>query len=214
MAGQGAVLGWRRFAFHNMHLEGGEHLLARGASGLLIVLGYVALGVAVLGRDLLSALVGEAFLSGAIVVPVLACAVLLYQAQAIFRIGLLKKKQTGAVSGIAAAAVVLNLVLNFVLIPWYGMLGAAWATLLAQFAHVLLTLRYSQRAYGVPFEWGRMAAALAWFAAALAAAELLAPVGATARVAVRLGILTGCAPATAGQRSRQDAATGRAAGLA
>ena len=46
---------------------------------------------------------------------------------------------------------------NFALIPRFGMLGAAWATVLAYAVMAGLGFCISQRLYPIPFETGRLA---------------------------------------------------------
>jgi O-antigen/teichoic acid export membrane protein len=57
------------------------------------------------------------------------------------------------VTGVAAA---LNVVLNVALIPPYGMMGAAIATLAAFVAMFVGITYYSQRVYHVPYQWRRV----------------------------------------------------------
>ena len=52
-----------------------------------------------------------------------------------------------------AAAAATNLAANFALIPRYGILGAAWATVLSYAVMAGLGLVISQRLYPLPLEW-------------------------------------------------------------
>lgn len=58
------------------------------------------------------------------------------------------------------AAACLNLLLNFLLIPSYGALGAALATLLSYFALTVMTYLVNQSVYAIAFELDRFAVAL------------------------------------------------------
>ena len=62
-------------------------------------------------------------------------------------------KKTLIIAGLNIFAAILNTVLNFSLIPFWGPMGAAMATLLS--ALVLLTgyALTSQRCYAIPFAW-------------------------------------------------------------
>ena len=62
------------------------------------------------------------------------------------------------VSGIAA---VLNIALNFALIPPYGMMGAAIATIAAYTTMFLGMAWWSQRIYPVAYQWRRVTTAAA-----------------------------------------------------
>ena len=65
--------------------------------------------------------------------------------------------KTGYASLVAVIAAVANLALNFVLIPGYGIMGAAVATVLSYALLPLLALPLAQRIYPVPYEWIRLA---------------------------------------------------------
>jgi O-antigen/teichoic acid export membrane protein len=72
-------------------------------------------------------------------------------------IGLNITKQTRfyPVATISAAAV--NVGLNFLLIPRYGIVGAAWANGISYGVQAVLGYRLSQRYYPISYEWGRLA---------------------------------------------------------
>ena len=58
---------------------------------------------------------------------------------------------------VTGSAAVVNVVLNVVLIPGYGMMGAAIATLGAYLWMFVAMTIYSQRIYPVPYQWRRIA---------------------------------------------------------
>jgi O-antigen/teichoic acid export membrane protein len=60
---------------------------------------------------------------------------------------------------VAVAGAVVNLVLNLLLIPGYGMRGAAAATVAAYAVLAIGMALLAQRLYPVPYEWKRLAVA-------------------------------------------------------
>ncbi len=71
------------------------------------------------------------------------------------------------------AAALVNIVLNLALIPSYGMIGAAVATVAAYATMAIGMAWWSQRIYPVPYQWRRVAtAALAAVASPRAGAWL------------------------------------------
>lgn len=66
---------------------------------------------------------------------------------------------------ITAAAASLNIALNFALIPSFGIMGSAWATVAGYALMALLGAVISNRLYPIPVRWPRIAAA---FGAAVA----------------------------------------------
>jgi O-antigen/teichoic acid export membrane protein len=83
-----------------------------------------------------------------------------------------RKTQFNWIASGAGAA--LNVGLNFWLIPAYGMLGAAWATLAAYALMLVVRTWNAQLLYKVPYQWRRVTLVVG-VAAALTAADQLLP---------------------------------------
>ncbi len=77
-----------------------------------------------------------------------------------FSPGLWIAKKTGWVAVISIGAGVLNLALNFLLIPQVGLIGAALGTLISAMVAGLAHFVFGRRFYPVPFDWGRLACAM------------------------------------------------------
>ncbi len=73
----------------------------------------------------------------------------------------------------SAAGAVLNVGLNFWLIPAYGMLGAAWATLASYALLFAIRTWNAQLLYEVPYQWRRVGLVVGVAAALTAAGQLL-----------------------------------------
>jgi O-antigen/teichoic acid export membrane protein len=71
--------------------------------------------------------------------------------------GIYLVKRTGRLAIVFLAPVLLNVGLNLILIPRYGMMGAAWATLLAYPVMFGLTLWLAQHVYPIPYDYRRIA---------------------------------------------------------
>ena len=89
-------------------------------------------GLAVIREDLLVLLASEKFKPGATLVPLLLSAFLLYGVRTLMGAGLFIKKQPWTMAGLNLAGVALNVALNFLAIPWLGLMGAAVASLVSQ----------------------------------------------------------------------------------
>jgi len=171
---------WQPFVYAQIGKPEAPRTLARLVSYAWLVFTGFGLAVAVFGRELLVALTftNPAFWVGAPVVPVVVLAYLLHGLFLLTSIGIAIEKKTRYYPVITAAAAGTNLVANFALIPPFGMLGAAWATVVSYAVMAGLGLRFSQRVYPIAFETGRLAriggAALASFALSRLAPEPLA----------------------------------------
>jgi len=85
-------------------------------------------------------------------------------------IGLNITKQTRYYPVATISAAALNVALNFMLIPRFGMYGAAWGNGVAYAVLAALGYTFSQRFYPVAYEWGRIARVAASGVLAYAAA--------------------------------------------
>ena len=77
------------------------------------------------------------------------------------------------IATISAAAV--NILLNFLLIPRFGIVGAAWANGAGYAVQAGLGYAFAQRFYPIAYEWGRLARVCAAAIAAAVGAHLLPP---------------------------------------
>ncbi|MHC1777409.1 MAG: lipopolysaccharide biosynthesis protein [Lentimicrobium sp.] len=102
--------------------------------------------------DVVMLFVGKSFREGAGVVPVLLMANLFlgvfYNLSVWFK--LTDKTKTGAAISIAGAAI--TLVLNFILIPVWGYMGAAWATLICYASMMVMSYLIGQKYYPVEYD--------------------------------------------------------------
>src|SRR3954447_26672168 len=73
------------------------------------------------------------------------------------------------------AAVVTNVILNLILVPSHGIVGAGLALVGSYVIVLALMYAFTQRLFPVPYEWRRLALALLSAAALVAAGELLLP---------------------------------------
>jgi O-antigen/teichoic acid export membrane protein len=143
---------------------------------VLLVAGLCALAPAVVAL-----FTTPAFHPAAQVTPWIALGVMFQGLYLVGSIGLVITKRTTRYpisTGLAAAA---SLIANIILIPKYGMLGAAWANVIAYFTLAAVTSAFSWQVYPIPYEWSRLAriaiaGVLSYLAAEWAAPASLRPV--------------------------------------
>jgi O-antigen/teichoic acid export membrane protein len=88
-------------------------------------------------------------------------------------IGLNITKQTAYYPVVTITAAAVNIVLNFVLVPRFGIVGAAWANGAGYAVQAGLGYSFAQRFYPIAYEWARLVRVCASAVAAAAAAHLL-----------------------------------------
>ncbi len=150
---------WQPFVYSQIGRPEAKATLARVVTYALAGFFGLGLAFAVLGRELLMALTFEnhAFWAAAPVIPVVVCAYVLHGVFLLTSIGIGIEKKARYYPIVTAAAAGTNVAANLLLVPRYGMMGAAWATLVSYAVMAGLGFFFSRRLYPIPFEWGRIA---------------------------------------------------------
>jgi O-antigen/teichoic acid export membrane protein len=165
---------WGPFVYAQARLDGGAVTLARVASYAYAGFAAAALAVAALGPDLLRLMTpnNPVFRAAAPIIPVVALAYLLHGVFLLTSVGIGISRQARYYPIVTAAAAGTNVAANFLLIPRFGAMGAAWATVLAYAVMALAGHGFSRRVFPIPFEGGRFlritaAAGVAYAASAM-----------------------------------------------
>jgi O-antigen/teichoic acid export membrane protein len=112
-----------------------------------LVLVYAGLGLAALSPEIIHLMVGPKFASSQGVVPVVILAYVFWGMGFYVQVGMFLTNRTGLIALVGAIAAVVDLVLNYVLILRFGMMGAAWATLLSFAVMAGASYWYSQQVF-------------------------------------------------------------------
>lgn len=124
----------------------------------LALIGVLALFL--FGTYLVEILATSRYLAAAPLVPVIGAAILL-SGMYLFAPGLALAKRTATTAALNIAGAILNVLLCLLLIPAWGILGAAAATLSASALLFAANMWISQRLYPVPHDWVRLAVGVA-----------------------------------------------------
>jgi O-antigen/teichoic acid export membrane protein len=94
------------------------------------------------------------------VIPTIALSILFYGLYNYITLGVGLKRKTWLAVIFTTSAALLNVGLNFYLIPHYGSMGAALSTLIAYFVLLIIAYIVNQRLYPIPYEIGKLCLAL------------------------------------------------------
>jgi O-antigen/teichoic acid export membrane protein len=101
-------------------------------------------------------LIGAEYWSGVYIVPIILFSYLMYGIYINLMAGIYIEKKTKYLPYITGAGVVINIAGNFLLIPIWGMYGAAVTTFLSYFAMMLYIYRVSVKFYPVKYELSKI----------------------------------------------------------
>ncbi len=158
---------WRPFFIERSAKPDSPALFARVLTFFTIGASWLALGLSFFIADMVKfhvfgkPLIHPAYWGGLGLVPVVLWAYVFNGMYINFLAPVIIARRTGYIMGATLLGAAVNVGANFLLIPVYGMLGAAWATFAAYFCMALF-LHFSGRGfYPVPYEWGRVLSSVA-----------------------------------------------------
>ena len=165
-----------------------DQIFARVFVYLNILLLSVALGVALLGGDVIRLMADEEFHAAAAYVPVLAAAYVFQAWGSFLNLGIYLKERTGYFALANWAAAIVALAGYVWLIPiWYAW-GAAVTTLFSLMTRAMLAHLFSQRLWRVEYQWVPVGRLLAVASAVGVASALLPPLPIVTSVALHVGM--------------------------
>lgn len=137
--------------------QASKRTFARIAAWDAALLAFLGLGTVLFAREFILIVATERYAAAEPVVPLVVWASIFQSLAHVPTRAIYLVKKTGYLPLVSIVPAVLNVALNFVLIPRYGMMGAAVSTLAAYPVLFFLTLAMAQHLYRIPYDYVRMA---------------------------------------------------------
>jgi O-antigen/teichoic acid export membrane protein len=154
-------LAWPAFAYSIEDEDEAKRTYGFVLTYLLFVFSWLALTLGLLAPWLVRLLTGRPeFHEGSRVVPLTAFAVTALGGYIVVSIGIGRARKTQFNWVVTGVAAVIDIALNFALVPSFGMIGAAIAGAAAYSSMFVLMSMHAQRVYPVPYQWRRIALAV------------------------------------------------------
>jgi len=150
------TMAWPAFAFEHSRSAEGPQLLGRVSTYYLAGMGFVWLGTSIFAKEAIMLMASSDFHQAYTVVPLLALGATLHGVVIVGSVGVGIKKQTIYLPVIVGLSALVNLALNYLWVPTYGMMGAAYATVVSFLIQCLLAVSISQKLYFVAYEYRRV----------------------------------------------------------
>jgi O-antigen/teichoic acid export membrane protein len=165
-------LAWPAFAYSIEDEREARRTYAFVLTYVILMTTWVATGLALLSPWIVQWIAAPAFEESSRVVGPLAFAAVAFAGYIVVAIGVGRAKRTRFNWVVTGAAAVVNIALNLALIPPYGMMGAAIATIVAYVVMFVGMTWWSQQIYPVAYQWRRVATAAGTGVALVAAGKL------------------------------------------
>jgi O-antigen/teichoic acid export membrane protein len=153
---QAVQLAWPAQMFEIMKEPGAERKFSRILTIYVLGLGYVSLGFSILSREMLFVMTTPDYYSASSVVPLILISYLFYGVRYMTNMGLSRENKLKYASMAIMGTAVINLGLNYWLIPRSGILGAAWATLISYGVLLIANMLINLHFWKIPYEYLRM----------------------------------------------------------
>jgi len=147
---------WLPFMFSIKNNENAREIYSRVLTYFALIAVFIALALSVLARPVLWVMATPPFYDAHKVVPLIAFSYALYGCYFVVAAPFYLTDRTKRLALIVSLAALPNLLLNYLLIPGYGMMGAATATFISYAALFLATAFIGRRYYPIPYESARV----------------------------------------------------------
>jgi len=147
---------WAPFYFREMKSADARQTFRTISTYVFGVLVLLVAGLAAVGRDLVRLMTAPTYHGAAAVVPWIGLAVGLQGIYLLTSIGLNITKRTAYYPVATGAATAAAIGASLLLIPRYGILGAAWSNVAAYGVLAAAGMALSQRFYPIHYEWDRI----------------------------------------------------------
>ena len=129
--------------FSNKGEEETKIFLSKALRYFFLILSPVVFGVIAVGKDLIAVLASSKYASAHIIIPYVITGNAIYACQVILNAGLVIVRKTHILMIVKIGSCILNIGLNIFLIPRYGIIGAAQATLFSYIFYTIVITHYS-----------------------------------------------------------------------
>lgn len=148
---------WGSAMIYEIHKQpDAKYLFSKITTYLVSLYILLMFGISVFSEYIIRILAAEPYYEAHRVIPLVCLGLVPYVLHAFLSVGVTILNKTWLLpvsSGIAAAV---NILINIFLIPKFGYMGAAWATVISYGIFALSSWLLYRKVYSIPFEWGRL----------------------------------------------------------
>ena len=141
------------FRFSVIKQENAKEIQAQVVHYYIIVASIIALGIALFTPDVLHMMAANEYWGAAIITPIILLAFLFSGIRYCFETGILYKKKTSYIFFMSIISLIVSVVGNVLLIPIWGVYGAAFTLMIVNMLLVVMTFMLSQKLYFVPYDY-------------------------------------------------------------
>jgi len=185
-----AAMALNPLKFRKMNDPDAKRFYSKVLTYTAYVLMFLVLGMTLFGFEAVKALAkNKEYWSSHILIPIISFGIFFGMLKDNVMIGLHIAKRTKTISLILILTACISLLLNWLVIPWKGSLGAAWVFLLSQVIFFVTTFFIAQRIYPVAYEMRKVLVLLSIGAVFWFFSMLLHPMPLLTRMVIKIPML-------------------------
>ena len=124
---------------------------------LVTIVSFIAFGISLFAGEIIMVIGGTGYSAAARVLPILCLAQVFYITQVMFNVGIILKRKTRYIPIILGIVAATSIISNFMLVPYFGLLGAGYANLLSSLVFAVMIYITSQHFYSIKYDTIRIA---------------------------------------------------------
>lgn len=131
-------------------------ILKRYNTLIITIIFYTCFTIALLSKELIVLFIDSKYINAYKIIPLITLAYLIHLSAGLMNLMIYQNKKSTYIMIVVLLSAVINIFLNFILIPNYGIIGAAWATILSVFVMFIIEYYFARKCYFIPFDWGKL----------------------------------------------------------
>ena len=142
---------WAPIMLSTFRQEGAKEFYARIFNYFNVLVLLAVIAISLFSKEILTILTTANYVPAHTVIPILLLSIFFFRCFAIFSFGISIAKKTKYRLMLMAVTAAVNVGLNYLLIPYYGMVGAAIATMISSVTYGVASFIVSQKLYHVTY---------------------------------------------------------------
>ena len=117
---------------------------------IILLAGFI---ISFFAKDLIYLLFDEKYFEAYKIIPIICLAFVVGQSTGLLNLSIYQDKKTKVIMVLFLISAIVNIILNFIMVPIWGAYGAAYATLITYLFLLITEYQVSKKYYFIPFNW-------------------------------------------------------------
>lgn len=149
-------LGWDPIFLSVKDHSNAKDFYSRSLTYIIFIGVGLFLMLSLLSKEVIQIFSNKEYWDAYMVIPIITLTYLIWSTRPILEVGIALKRKTKVTAWYFFVGATTNIILNLVLIPEYGIMGAAYATLISFIVMMIIDYYYNRKFIKIDYEWVRI----------------------------------------------------------